>query len=59
VLVCVGYWPPGSRFIAHGVGTDLKSVDTVRVKALSFLLWQYFVAKQDWAYVHLRVGDCI
>ena len=59
MLVCIGYWPPGSRFIANIGGTDIKAVDTSRVKALSLLLWQYFVAKKSWAYIRLRVSDRI
>ena len=53
MLVCVGYWPPESRF------TALKAVNISRVKALSLLLWLYFVAKKDCAYIYLRVSDLI
>ena len=59
MLICVGYRPPGSRFTAHNGGMDIKVVHTSRVKALSLLLWQYFVAKKDWAYIHVRVSDRI
>ena len=57
MLVCVGYWPPGSRFTAPSGGTDIKAVDTSR--ALSLILLQYFVAKNDWVYIPLRVSDRI
>ena len=39
MLVCVVYWPPGLRFIAHDGGKEIKAVDTSRVKAFLLLLW--------------------
>ena len=42
------YWPTGSRFSAHNGGSDLKFVDTMRVKTLLLLSWP--VAKRDSAY---------